>query len=71
MFSAPATRGWSSDPAAFEITLGRLGVEPGAAVFIDDTLEHVTAAETLGLHGICFTTAEVLSDRLNALLESP
>jgi len=25
----------------------------------------------LGLHGICFTTAEVLSDRLNALLESP
>ena len=59
------------DPAAFEMTLGRLGVEPGAAVFIDDTLEHVTAAETLGLHGICFTTAEVLSDRLNALLESP
>ncbi len=59
------------DPAAFEMTLGRLGVEPGAAVFIDDTLEHVKAAEALGLHGICFTTAEILSDRLNALLEFP
>jgi len=59
------------DPAAFEMTLGRLGVEPEAAVFIDDTMEHVKAAEALGLHGICFTTAEVLSDRLNALLESP
>lgn len=59
------------DPAAFEMTLGRLGVEPGTAVFIDDTMEHVKAAEALGLHGICFTTAEVLSDRLNALLESP
>jgi HAD superfamily hydrolase (TIGR01509 family) len=59
------------DPAAFEMTLGRLGVEPGAAVFIDDTLEHVKAAEALGLHGICFTTAEILSDRLKALLEFP
>ncbi len=59
------------DPTAFEMTLGRLGLEPGAAVFIDDTMEHVKAAEALGLHGICFTTAEVLWDRLNALLKSP
>jgi putative hydrolase of the HAD superfamily len=59
------------DPAAFEMTLGRLGLEPGAAVFIDDTMEHVEAAEALGLHGICFTTAEVLWDRLNVLLKSP
>jgi epoxide hydrolase-like predicted phosphatase len=59
------------DPAAFEMTLGRLGVEPGEAVFIDDTLEHVRAAEALGIQGICFTTAEVLWDRLNGLLKSP
>ena len=57
------------DPAAFEMTLGRLGVEPDEAVFIDDTLEHVMAAEALGIYGICFTTAEVLRDRLSALLE--
>jgi putative hydrolase of the HAD superfamily len=59
------------DPAAFEMTLGRLGVEPKEAVFIDDTLEHVRSAEALGIHGICFTTAEVLWDRLNRFLKSP
>ena len=59
------------DPAAFEMTLCRLGIEPEAAVFIDDTLENVKAAEALGIHGLYFTTAEVLSDRLNALLEFP
>jgi len=59
------------DPAAFEMTLARLGVEPEEAVFIDDTVEHVRAAEALGIHGICFTTAEVLWDRLNGLLKSP
>ena len=58
------------DPVVFEVTLGRLGVGPGEAVFIDDTIEHVEAAQALGLHGIRFTTAEVLSNKLNALLEA-
>jgi epoxide hydrolase-like predicted phosphatase len=56
------------DPAAFEITLERLGVAPAEAVFIDDTLRHVNAAHSLGLHAILFTTAEALAAELDAIL---
>jgi epoxide hydrolase-like predicted phosphatase len=58
------------DPAAFELTLQRVGVEPGKAVFIDDTREHVEAARKLAIHGIVFTTAEALIDDLRKLLGS-
>jgi epoxide hydrolase-like predicted phosphatase len=56
------------DPAAFEITLERLGVAPQEATFIDDTLGHVETARALGLHGILFTTAEPLQAELDGLL---
>jgi epoxide hydrolase-like predicted phosphatase len=56
------------DPAAFEITLEQLGVEPEEAVFIDDTMRHVNVARSLGIHGILFTTAEALMEDLGALL---
>jgi epoxide hydrolase-like predicted phosphatase len=56
------------DPAAFQITLERLGATPREAVFIDDTPGHVEAAWALGLHGIVFTSAEALADELDALL---
>jgi len=52
------------DPAAFRLTLKRLGVEAEEAVFIDDTVEHVKVARKLGLHGILFTTAGALADKL-------
>ena len=56
------------DAMPFEVTLERLGVQPGEAVFIDDTMENVEAARKLGLHGILFTTAEELEKELNLLL---
>ena len=56
------------DPAAFKLTLERLGVEPGEAVFIDDTPEHVEAARKLGIQGIIFTTAAALKDDLKKFL---
>jgi putative hydrolase of the HAD superfamily len=56
------------DPAAFEITLERLGAEPDEAVFIDDTMEHVEASRKMGLNGILFTTAEALEEDLACLL---
>jgi putative hydrolase of the HAD superfamily len=55
------------DPAIFQLTLDRLGVEPGAAVFIDDSPGHVAAARDLGIHAIHFTTAPVLVDALSEL----
>jgi putative hydrolase of the HAD superfamily len=56
------------NPAAFEITLERLGVAPEEAVFIDDTLGHVKAAQSHGIHGLLFTTTEALTDQLDGLL---
>ena len=56
------------DTKAFELTLERLGVKPDEAVFVDDTREHVEAAQELGLQGILFTTAEELEDELDLLL---
>ena len=56
------------DPAIYELTLARLGVEPGEAVFIDDNVGNVAAARELGLHGIHFTTCSVLASELGALL---
>jgi FMN phosphatase YigB (HAD superfamily) len=58
------------EPAAFELTLARLGVAPEEAVFVDDTTGHVEAARSLGLHGIHFTTAEALARELEDLLAS-
>lgn len=56
------------DPAVFTLTLERLRVEPGEAVFIDDTPEHVEAARKLGIQGVLFTTAAVLKDDLTKIL---
>ena len=56
------------DPAAYHLTLKRLGVLPHEAVFIDDTSGHVKAAQKLGLHGLIFTNAAELRQELNHLL---
>ena len=55
-------------PAVYHATLKRLGILPHEAVFIDDTIGHVTAAQSLGIHGIEFTNAEQLELELDALL---
>lgn len=52
------------DPRAFHAVLLRLAVEPEAAVFVDDTLEHVRAAEALGIQGVLFTGARELKGEL-------
>ncbi len=57
------------DPAIFELTLARLGVSAGEAVFIDDSPGHVQAARALGLRAIHFVTAEALRSELNDILE--
>jgi HAD superfamily hydrolase (TIGR01509 family) len=58
------------DPIAFQTTLNRLGVEPAEAVFIDDTIDHVEAAASLGLHAIHFTSADALADALRRLFDA-
>ena len=56
------------DAAIFHRILDRLQVAPREAIFVDDTLGHVEAAQALGLHGIHFTTAAALQDELDRIL---
>jgi putative hydrolase of the HAD superfamily len=56
------------DPAVFKLTLDRLSVEAGQAVFVDDNLRNVDAAQTLGLHALqCVEPATTLA-QLSLLL---
>ena len=56
------------DSAVYHATLDRLGVLPAQAAFIDDTVGHVTAARSLGIHGIVFSDARRLERDLDTLL---
>ena len=58
-------------PAVYHSTLKRLGALPHEAVFIDDTIGHVKAAQSLGIHGILFTESEQLKLDLSRLLTTP
>jgi epoxide hydrolase-like predicted phosphatase len=40
------------DPAVYELTAVRLGVEPAQVVFLDDVLENVAAARAVGWHAV-------------------
>ncbi len=57
------------DPAVYHATLDRLGVRPAHAAFIDDTVGHVTAARSLGIHGLLFKDAQRLDRELEYLLK--
>ncbi len=48
------------DPAIYELTLARLGVSPGEAIFIDDGLVNVRAAAALGIRAIHLGSPEAL-----------
>lgn len=58
------------DPRIYELTCERLGVEPSSAVFLDDNLDNIAAAEALGLETVLFGTDPVASlAELDAILE--
>lgn len=46
------------DPVIFSYVLGRLGVNPDEAIFVDDFSENIKAAQALGLHAIQFCSSE-------------
>jgi 2-haloacid dehalogenase len=54
------------DPAIFRILLERYGVAPGDALFVDDRVENVAAAEAVGMRGVVFRTPGALRDELIA-----
>lgn len=57
------------DPEIFRLALGRLGVAPEAAAFVDDLPENVQAARALGLYGIHFREPAEALERLREWLD--
>lgn len=55
------------DPAVFQLLLDRYQICPEEAVFIDDTLVNIHAAEKLGIHGIHFQSLEQAKEELKKL----
>lgn len=55
------------DPEFYRRFLERFGLTAKECVFIDDTEENVTVAESLGFHGIVFRSYEDAVKRLEAL----
>lgn len=52
----------------FLLTAERLGVSPGECVFVDDVRHFVEVAQSIGMKGIVFSSAEDLKRELEALL---
>jgi len=56
------------DSAIYRLVLERLGVEPQQAVFVDDFIENIEAANALGIHAVRFTSAAQALTDVRALL---
>jgi len=56
------------DPRIYALALERLGVDAGEAVFVDDFIENIQAAQAAGLRGIHFRSAQQARRELQALL---
>ncbi len=55
------------DPAIYALALGRFGLHPGEAIFIDDNLDNVVSARANGFAAHHFKDAESLREELLAL----
>ncbi len=59
------------DPAIYQLMLQKLAIEPSQALFIDDFIENIEAADRLGMETIHFTSATETQARLEQLLDLP
>lgn len=56
------------NPQIFEYALQKLGVAADEVVYIDDLEKHVNAANSVGMHGICYKDFVQLKTELELLL---
>lgn len=52
------------DPAIFHLLIERYALTPANAIFIDDNIKNITAADNIGFHAIHYTSADLLRKRL-------
>lgn len=55
------------DPRLYQVLFDRHGLDPAAAVYIDDSVANVTTARELGMTGLHFTGPEQLREDLTQL----
>jgi len=58
------------EPRIYEITLERLGVAPGAALFVDDLELNCRAAAELGMTSVWFRSNDQAIEQIEAALAS-
>lgn len=58
------------DAAIYRLALERLGVQPSEAVFVDDFVENVEGAQTIGMHAVHFREPEQALEALQAILRN-
>lgn len=54
------------DAAIYHLALEKLGVQPGEAIFVDDFVENIDAAQAVGIHAVRFFNA---GQAMNDVLE--
>lgn len=57
------------DPRIYHLALQRLGVQPHEAIFLDDFIENIHAANALGLIGVHFQSSVQAQRDIRALLD--
>lgn len=55
------------NPEFYQVLLQRFNVQPGEALFIDDNLRNIKAAEEMGIRSIHFQSPEQLKEELKTL----
>ena len=71
IFTSAAVRERKPNLGYFRHVLGSTGIDPYPTAFVDDKLENVVSARSLGLKGIVFTSLEDVARELRALVRNP
>lgn len=56
------------DPAIYELTAERLGLEPSECIMIDDLVANIEGAQTTGMQGVVYTTTDKCKRDISGLL---
>ena len=54
-------------PEIYRLLIGRFGIEPAEAIYVDDNIRNVLPARELGFHGIHFRTPALFKKELEGL----
>ncbi|KAH0830350.1 HAD-like protein [Lanmaoa asiatica] len=71
IFTSAAARERKPNLGYFRHVLESTGINPSRTAFVDDKLENVISAQSLGLKGIVFTSFDEVARELRALVRNP